>query len=60
MLVADPTVCSDRGLDCFEDVHVYDEFLLDGPVTRRVAVLDDGEGLGAGWVGGRGGLRGLR
>jgi hypothetical protein len=40
MLVADPKVCTERKLKAHEDVDIYDDFFLDGPVTRRVAVLD--------------------
>lgn len=46
MLVADPTVCSQRGLSCFESIRIHDDFFLDGPVTRRVAVLDFDETTG--------------
>jgi hypothetical protein len=46
MLVADPTVCAERGLDCFENIYIYEDFFLDGPVTRRVAVLDFDETTG--------------
>ena len=47
MLVADPTVCADRGLECFENIYIYEDFFLDGPVTRRVAVLDFDENTGS-------------
>lgn len=46
MLVSDPTVCAKRGLPCFENVRIYEDFFLDGPVTRRVAVLDFDETTG--------------
>lgn len=46
MLVADPAVCSARGLKCFENVRLREDFFLDGPVTRRVAVLDFDETTG--------------
>jgi len=47
MLVADPTVCRKRQIDCFEDVRIREQFFLDGPVTRRLAVLDFDETTGA-------------
>ncbi|HEX6096010.1 MAG TPA: hypothetical protein VF432_06785 [Thermoanaerobaculia bacterium] len=46
MLVADPAVCAARRLPHFEDVDLDGDFFLDGPVTRRVAVLDFDEKTG--------------
>jgi len=46
MLVADPAVCSARGIGCFENVRMSGDVFLDGPITPRVAVLDFDEQSG--------------
>ena len=46
MLVADPAVCSARGIGCFENVRMSGDVFLDGPMTQRVAVLDFDEQSG--------------
>ena len=47
MMVQDPAFLPMPGVDLYEDVNLDDEFFLDGPISKRVAVLDFDENTGA-------------
>lgn len=47
MMVQDPVVREYKGLELLDNVELEDEFFLDGPISRRVAVLDFDDRTGA-------------
>jgi hypothetical protein len=47
MMVQDPAFLPMPGVDLYQDVNLDDEFFLDGPISKRVAVLDFDEKTGA-------------
>lgn len=47
MMVQDPAFHPMPGIDLYQDVNLDDEFFLDGPISKRVAVLDFDERSGA-------------
>ncbi|HKR65453.1 MAG TPA: hypothetical protein VJZ00_17095 [Thermoanaerobaculia bacterium] len=47
LMVQDPAFRPMPGIDLYQDVNLDDEFFLDGPISKRVAVLDFDENTGA-------------